>query len=377
MSRSLRLLVIGIVHLCGAGGLAADPMPDPAISAPYLDVFVFAGPGDSHRELTVLQADEEVRIIERNHTGNWVRIQKTRADGRVLVDGWVLSGYLRLDENLRFSQVPVNREAPESDRIKQQYLVIAQLYEVPVMPPVSEAMRAVYLRGQWLGNHSNVITKVGDSVAANDLYLTPMSRGDHELGAYDYLAETINYFGPSLVEPSIAARIGMTTYTVFNPLWADKTRCRPNESPLACEYRLKKPSIAVILFGGNDVRHMMDADFARQMRRLVEESLAAGVIPVLSTFSCDPAEPLWWQSINFNLRLAEIAQEYEVPLINLWSAARILPDYGLDQDGVHMKNSGWDHIKFTRGNEAYYGTTLQNLLTIRMLDELRLTLNME
>src|SRR5690606_27120024 len=109
---------------------------------------------------------------------------------------------------------------------------------------------------------------------------------------------------------------------------------------------------------------------------IVEESLAAGVIPVLSTFSNDPEAPLWWQSINFNLRLADIAAEYEVPLINLWAAARILPAYGLDQDQVHLKNSGFRYIKFTRGNEADYGVTLQNLLSIRMLDEIRRTLDM-
>src|SRR5690606_21726775 len=117
--------------------------------------------------LTVLPAGVEVRIIERNNIGSWVRIQQTRDDGRVMVDGWVLSGYLTLDERLRFSEVPVNDEVPQSDRIKQQYLSVAELYEVPVIPRVSEAMREVYVRGQWLGNQSDVITKVGDSVAAN------------------------------------------------------------------------------------------------------------------------------------------------------------------------------------------------------------------
>ncbi len=366
---SLVFNVSGVVH-----AQAAEPAADPTTAVPYQEVFVFAGPGDSHRELTVLPAGVEVRIIERNNIGSWVRIQQTRDDGRVMVDGWVLSGYLTLDERLRFSEVPVNDEVPQSDRIKQQYLSVAELYEVPVIPRVSEAMREVYVRGQWLGNQSNVITKVGDSVAANDLYLTPMHLDNYELGAYDYLAGTIEFFGDSLAEESVAARVGMTTYVVFDPLWADKDVCRANESPLDCEYRLKKPSVAMIFFGGNDVRHMTDEDFDGQMRQLVEESLASGVIPVLSTFSCDPDAPLWWQSINFNLRLRDIAAEYEVPLINLWAAARILPDYGLEQDRVHMKNSGWDHIKFTKGNEAFYGTTLQNLLAIRMLDEIRRTL---
>ena len=355
---------------------APEAPADPHIAFTNRTTFVFAGPSDSHREITSLAQGAELEIIERNRVGNWVRVQRTSDEGAVTLDGWVLSGYLALNEDLRFSDVPVNTDVPESDRIKATSLVEAQLYEVPVLSTVSPAMAEVYLRGQWLGNQSRVVTKIGDSVAANEFFLTPMSHPDYELGAYDFLEETINFFGPSLAEPSVAARIGMTTYVIFDPFWADKDLCRANETPLECEFRLKKPSIALIVFGANDVRHMTDAEFDEQMRLIVEESLAAGVIPVLSTFSNDPEAPLWWQSINFNLRLADIAAEYEVPLINLWAAARILPDYGLDQDQVHLKNSGFRYIKFTRGNEADYGVTLQNLLSIRMLDEIRRTLNM-
>jgi hypothetical protein len=237
-------------------------------------------------------------------------------------------------------------------------------------------MVAEFEHGQILGNHADVVTKVGDSVSANPYYLAPMQRDDYDLGPYDFLEDTIRYFGPSLAENSVASRIGMTTYVVFDPFWADKERCDVGESPLECEYRRKMPSVAMIFFGANDVRHMTDAEFAMQIRQIVDLTIDRGIVPVLSTFSVDPNDTLWWQSLNFNLRLSEIAAEYEIPLINLWAAARLLPDYGLDADAIHMANSGFPNLKFSSGHEAWYGTSLQNLLSIRMLDEIRLTLKL-
>ena len=354
--------------------LASTGLLDAPQSTAYQETFVHSGPGHTFHDVAKLPPGVPVNIVERNRAGTWVHVTRTTERGATVLDGWVLTGYLNHDDAFYLSQIPVNEDVADAVPDNAQYLSTAQLYAVPVISKVSRTMQGVYRYGQALGNHSSVVTKVGDSVSANPLYLAPMSRGDHELGPYDFLEDTIRFFGPSLAEPSVASRIGMTTYVVFDPLWADKERCEPGETPLACEYRLKKPAIAMIMFGPNDVRHMTDAEFAIQIRMIVEQSLDQGIIPVLSTFSVHPEDNLWWQAINFNLRLSEIAAEYEVPLINLWAAARILPDYGLEQDRVHMKNSGWDHIKFTKGNEAFYGTTLQNLLAIRMLDEIRRTL---
>ena len=342
----------------------------------YQAIAVRSGPGHTFQQIDLLNPGVIVNIVERNRVGNWVRVTHVTGNGQIALDGWVVTGYLNYDANLRLSEIPVNNDLPDADPTNAQYESTARLYAVPVIPKVSRKMEGVYRYGQALGNHADVVTKVGDSVSANPLYLRPMSRGDHDLGPYDFLDETIRYFGPSLRNNSVASRIGMTTYVIFDPLWADKEQCNPGEAPLDCEYRLKQPAIAMIMFGPNDVRHMTDADFDVQIRQIVDQTLTRGIIPVLSTFSVSPDDELWWQSINFNLRLTEIAAEYEVPLINLWAAARILPEYGLDQDGVHMLNSGFKNLKFSTKHEVWYGTSLQNLLSIRMLDELRHTLNM-
>lgn len=353
----------------------ATPTPDHRAIVPREEAIIRQGPGHSHLPVNRLNWQDEIEILERNRPGTWVYIRVTRGGGTPW-EGWVLTGYLDLDETVRLSEVPVNVSVADANASTINSRSQSRLYAVPVISVVSDAMRDVYERGQQIGNRSNSITKIGDSLSASRIYLIPMSRGDHQLGPYDFLDETIDFFGASMAEIGVASRIGLSSIAVFDPVWADPQLCEPNETPLACEYRRKKPSIAFILFGPNDVRAMDEERYETQMRLIVEESMNQGVIPVLSTFSADPDEAFWWQSINFNLVLLDIAEEYEVPLINLWAAARPLPNYGLDRDRIHLKHSGYENLHFVEGQEAYYGVSLQNLLSLCMLDELRRTLGM-
>lgn len=359
----------------------ATPSPTgvPFYQAPYqAEVYrttaLWGGPNITYYETGVVYEGASVFIVERNSIGNWVRVHQLDSRGRVTMDGWMPGGFLTYDPALNYANVPVNTTLMDGEIENVDSRTEAEVYAYPIISPISDKMREVFALGQSLGNQPNVITKVGDSVSANQLYLTLLNRPDNRMGPYLYLAPTVKLFGDAAALPSVASRVGMTTYTIFDPMWANKEICEPNETPLTCEYRTKKPFAALILFGANDVRHMTDAQFKEQMRKIVEESLAVGVIPILSTFSADPNGELWFQSLNFNLRLGEIAAEYEVPLINLWSASRVLPDFGLEIDRVHMKNWGFDYLRFDNGSEAYSGAALQNLLAIKMLDELRIKL---
>ncbi|MEO0565040.1 MAG: hypothetical protein AAF125_23235, partial [Chloroflexota bacterium] len=237
-----------------------------------------------------------------------------------------------------------------------------------------DAMVEVFEWGRELGRQPDVVTKVGDSLSADPFYLIAMSANERVLGPFDYLDATVDYYGPSASEGSVAARIGLSSLVLFDTFWADPNICEPNETPLACEYRLKNPSVAMIMFGPNDVLSMSYEEYGDNIRRAVEETLEAGIIPVLSTFSYHPEHEFWWQSVEFNLQLVEIAEEYEVPLVNLWSASRPLPEYGLDRDRIHMKQSGFPYLKFDTGHETFYGTSLRNLLAVRVLHEIRMTL---
>jgi hypothetical protein len=376
-TKALILTLIGLLALTLMPLAAQDPIPT---SAPIYTIksraaVLFAGPGDSFAQVGWIEGGSEIRLLERNSIGNWLRI--TRRQGGKVLDGWVMTGFLKLPPDLKFSQVPVNTTVADGDPDTTNSESLARLFATPVISEISPKMQEVYQLGQSLGNQSHVFTKIGDSLTHDPLFLPLMSQKDYVLGPYDYLEDTILYFGESAAQPSIAADLGMTTYTIFDPMWARSELCQPEETPLACEYRLKKPSIALVLFGPNDIRHSPVENFNQRMRRLVDESLAAGIIPVLSTFTYNPDSELWPQALAFNVAIVEVAEDTQVPLINLFAAARPLPDYGLDIDATHMTHSGFRYIKFDTGHESWYGVSLRMLLTLRMLDELRVTLEMD
>jgi hypothetical protein len=367
------LMVLSCMALVVSAQNSMPDVPSPFMTTAFENLNVRAGPGTTYPTVARLRTGVQVRIVERNSIGTWVRVQQTLQDGTLFLDGWVLSGLLNLSRELRFSEIPVSTLAdglPENADSPS----LRPLYAAPVISPISPRMREVYVRGLRNRHYSHIVTKVGDSVSADRLYLTPMSRPGANLGAYDYLSETLAFFGASTQVESVAARLGMNSYAVFDPTWANNELCERGETPIACELRRKRPSVALIMFGGNDVRHMNDQQYNTQMRRLVDEVLAAGTIPVLSTFSADPNRGLWAQSIAFNTRLLEIAAEYEIPLINLWLASRPLNNYGLENDGIHMRHWGTETFRVDGSYPAYSGAALRNLLALRMLDEIRRTI---
>jgi hypothetical protein len=348
---------------------AQQATPEPDIIIPREQAILRAGPSHTFAQIDRLRWPDAIEIFERSRAGNWVHLRVTR--GETVLEGWVMAGFLALPESVQFSDVPVNAATADADPTTVNIDVLARLYGAPVIPEVSDAMRAVYLQGQELGNNPDAVTKIGDSLSASSSYLTPIRRADNVLRPYDFLADTMAYYGESMAVDGVASRIGLSSIAVFDPLWADADGCQPNETPLRCDYRLKRPAVAFIVFGPNDVRSMTDEIYRQQMTRIVEETLDAGVIPVLSTFSADPDGELWWQAVNFNLVLVDLADEYEVPLINLWAAARNLPGYGLDEDRIHLTHDGFPNLYYPTGHEAYYGVPLQNLLSLVMLDEIR------
>lgn len=373
MKRLPLLILIAALWLLAASASAqqATPTadPDPTMTTAYQQVVVYHGPGITYQQNNLLNPGIRVRIIERNRVGTWLRLQRM-ADGDVVMDGWVLARFLNLNPALVFSALPVNTELADADPSTVDSRSLQGLYAAPVLPVISDAMRAVYQRGQELGNNPRAVTKLGDSLVANELYLLPMSQATVDLGPYDYLADTVKFFGPSASE-SAAARIGLTTYVIFDPQWADKTICQPGESPLDCELRLKKPSVALIMFGPNDLKAMDTEQYGTNMRQLVTALLDKGVIPVLFMFSYDPERPLWWQSVAFNQQLIDIGAEYQVPVVNLWAAARVLPEYGLEVDRLHLKNAGVLNLKFSKDKVGESGVMLYNLLSVCVLDDIR------
>ena len=81
---------------------------------------------------------------------------------------------------------------------------------------------------------------------------------------------------------------------------------------------------------------------------------------------------MWYKALRLNAITVEIADEYNLPLINFWRAAQDLPNLGLVTDYTHLTSDGGPlfGIRFN-GEETYSGYALRNLVTLQTLDMLR------
>jgi len=240
---------------------------------------------------------------------------------------------------------------------------------LPVIPEVSARAREIYRRGLELGRNPHAFSKVGDCGSTPAWFLGDFDRGPrfYDLGEYTGLEEVIAYFQGSFGRTSLAAKAGFSTSSLLAPLWADRSQCEANETPLACEYRLHNPAFALITLGTNDVWH---ADsFEPQMRQVIEYSLELGILPILAT-KADNLE----KDGSLNATIARLALEYELPLWNYWLAVQPLPNGGLQEDGAHIT---WGANRFNDPNAMQKGWPVRNLTALQVLDSVMRAVNEE
>jgi len=243
--------------------------------------------------------------------------------------------------------------------------------KLPVIPVVSDAMKEVYQRGLAMGRNPNVFSKVGDCQTSTGFYLVDFDYpNQYSLGdEYAYLQETIDYFEGSFARDSLAMRDGYNVAAILTPLRADRENCQPNETPIACEFRVNNPSIAIISLETNFSGRPAN-DYGKYMRQIIEYSLEQGVVPILATKG-DNLEG----DHSINAEIAEIAVEYDIPLWNFWAALQPLPNHGHStelNDGFHLSFS---RNFFDKEKNMLSGWPWRNLTALQALDAVRKALN--
>jgi hypothetical protein len=151
-------------------------------------------------------------------------------------------------------------------------------------------------------------------------------------------------------------------------------------SALACEYRLLRPTVALVMYGTNDLESFGADAYELNLTAIVERSLDAGVVPILSTIP--PRADRKRRNprvVRFNRRVLAVAKANHVPLWNYW---RSLQDpktvnRGISDDGIHPNLYGGCEpplgcrpLDFTRRG-LRYGYNRRNLGALRVLDRLR------
>lgn len=232
-----------------------------------------------------------------------------------------------------------------------------------VMPPATvDNVRRIFARGQELGRNPRAFSKLGDSISLTSHYFARFDQKRYDLGIYQALQPTIDYYDNSFERFGLAVRIGLLAWISFRPGVADPQLCRPEEHMVECELRLHNPSVLVIRLGTNDIAPG-DA-FERAIRHAIETSTAEGVIPLLVTKS-DRFEG----DNRHNETLRALAAEYAVPLWDFDLVAGTLPDRGLGGDAVHLTMYAGDD--FSDPATLSFGYPLSDLTGLFALDAIR------
>lgn len=240
--------------------------------------------------------------------------------------------------------------------------------------PIEENLRRIYLWGQTQGARPRVFSKVGDSITVSFNFLQAIGEGNYNLAGYAYLQEVIDYYGienarqgNSFRNASLAAAEGWAAWAVLDPDFAPP-QCNPGELPIECEYRIVQPSVAIIMFGTNDVGYRTPDQYRSDLTRILEISYERGIIPLFSTIPNRPdVAP---KVVIFNEIVREIGATYRLPIIDYGAATYGLPNYGLSRDNVHPSSppAGYNgSAVFTPAN-LRYGYVVRNLTTLQALD---------
>jgi hypothetical protein len=242
---------------------------------------------------------------------------------------------------------------------------------LPIIPTVSETARMVYQHGLEMGNDPHAFSKIGDCQSISTYFLSYFDLpGYYNLGNFTSLKETIDWYSGSFSRDGFAVKGGFNAAAVLSPLRSDPKQCNVNESPIACEFRLHHPSIAIISleewWSGNP------ENYSTYMRQIIEFSIEQGVVPIIAT----KADNLEGNNL-INQTIANLAMEYDIPLWNFWSAVQPLPNHGL----IAFNSSGEVDMFHLTHSDGYYfyndpiatqsGWSIRNLTALQALDVVR------
>ncbi len=271
----------------------------------------------------------------------------------------------------------------------------------PIVPTLDRdlqaRLQAVFQAGRGIGNREGVFAKVGDSITATTEFLSDLGCGAFDLGHHTDLRSTIDAFAATAVSSGavapwcgtpnafnrtgVAATIGWRADDALQPFDTPPApACAPAryDTPLTCELRLIRPSIALIMFGTNDMSHDDLPFFVRELTTIVRSCVAMGVIPVISTVPPRTDSTTMGDRVTvYNRAVTQVARTERVPLWNYWLALE-QPDMvnrGIGGDGVHPNSFGACSPRCQATNFTdeglRYGFNQRNFTALEVLRKIR------
>lgn len=259
----------------------------------------------------------------------------------------------------------------------------------PIDGEVAAHVRQIAAAGAAEGRRADVFAKVGDSITVSDSFLKGLACDEPAWGRWTGLAATREYFGlhtfpdryasvpcdraNSFSRDSVAAKEGWSAVDALVPIGGHAPPGCEDLNAVACEYRLINPSVALIMFGTNDVESAYPPAFKANLAMIVADSIETGVVPVLSTIPPRPGPRRRGHRVaRFNRLIVDVAGDAQIPLWNYWRALQgpRLAHHGIGPDGIHPNAYVGGAFDFTRVG-LRYGYNQRNLGALRVLERVR------
>jgi hypothetical protein len=327
----------------------------------FKSAFAHVQPDNDTQRAASLFQGQTFLVNARSADGLWLRLDYTGARTEVWIGAnlGTIGGDLK-DVPVAAAGVPASDIPGSAPGATQPAGPPAgfQPTDEPVIPALSPNALAIYQRGLQMGNNPRAFSKIGDCQSVVPYFLAAFDYGLYNLGPYAGLQATIDNFSGSWARNSITSNRGFNVATVFVPVWADPKVCLRNETPLACEFRLNRPSFAIITmetwWGG------YASGYESYLRAIIDFSIAHGTVPILAT-KADNVEG----DGSINQVIVKLAKEYDVPLWNFWAAVQPLPNHGLTPDGFHLT---WARNYFDQPAIMDNAWPWRNLTALQVID---------
>lgn len=266
---------------------------------------------------------------------------------------------------------------------------------LPLDAATEANVRQIMARGRALGRRPDVFGVVGDSMTVSGAFLQALSQPER-----------------TVLSPEVEARVG-TMLARYRGVEAQRVQGVPRDSfraPRAAKVGARapwalaggahsplermvgelSPSIALVLYGGNDAAYRiapiaeLERGFRADLERIVDLLEARGVVPVLHTLArhgdapgvddCGGRYDLsdWRIAVHTNALsavVAAVACDRSLPLLDLRWALDAADLRGLSSDGIHPSSfAEGSGVLDERGLRCGYN--VRNYVTLRMLGQL-------
>ena len=310
--------------------------------------------------LTKLGPNTQLQLVSEVAGQTWIEVITPNG-----TRGWVVAQYIAIGGA---SDIPAVPSSPGDLPINNPTPLPVGPLEYPFLSDMSARVYQIYQAGQARGNRANIVAMIGDSNTQHPAFMKPFDWGNYSLSSYAYLQATVDFFKGSFAREGVAAIGGFNTTKMLDPGSAPGS-CG-GQSPLQCEYNAIRPSVALILLGTGD-QHSWQS-FEDRYRQIIQQTIDQGVIPVLITkaddLECrDNSAPCGF----INAKIAQLAGEYQVPLLNLRQVVDQLPGRGCIDDGFHYNFPADNKSAWFEPQYLPYGYNQRNLTALQTLDVIR------